>query len=94
MIDEVNTKWERFGLLLNQTQKRLEGFKLQHHENPTDCFCRVMDQWLADDGTPEYPATWAGVVKLLQDANESEVAEVMKVAVTSAIMPTPPQATS
>ena len=39
---------------------------------------KVMEHWLAEGGTPDYPATWEGLYELLEDVEYAEVAEELK----------------
>lgn len=49
-----------------------------------------MDEWLTEGGTPDYPATWRGLVTLLVDSDCYQVAEDLKHALASVIPPTSP----
>ena len=54
------------------------------------CWCKVMNQWLENDGTPEYPATWRGVLTVLVDLQYSEVARELQRVLASVTPPPPP----
>ena len=50
-----------------------------------------MSKWLDNDGTGEYPATWGGVVSVLEDVELWEVARELERVLRSAIVHPPVQ---
>ena len=47
-----------------------------------------MDDWLSDGGTSDYPATWEGLVSILEAVQCSKVAEDLKHVLASIATPT------
>lgn len=47
-----------------------------------------MSVWLTDGGTDQYPATWRGVIVVLEDVECYEVARKLEKVLKSAVIPT------
>jgi hypothetical protein len=74
LINKVASKWRDFGLRFGQEESELEGFEEQYHWNTKRCWQKVMGEWLNDAGTDDYPATWGGLVQVLEDVELCEIA--------------------
>ena len=82
LVDGVSAKWRDFGILLGLDVNQLDGFDSQYRGNPTSCWNRVMEHWLAGEGGCDYLPTWEGLYTLLNDADFSSVAAELEKAVT------------
>ena len=94
LINITSSRWREFGNLFGREENELENVREECFGKANRCWCKVMNQWLKNDGTPEYPATWRGVLTVLVDLEYSEVArELQKVlaSVTPPSLPPPPQ---
>ena len=89
LVQHVSTAFDSFGVLLGFTINQLEGWKIQYQGNLTLCWNKMIECWLIQNGTPEYPATWEGLYKLLKDAEFPTKADKLRTAVASAICTTP-----
>ena len=69
----------------------MEGWEDELRGKVRRCWCTVMSKWLDNDGTGEYPATWGGVVSVLEDVELWEVARELEQVLRSAIVHPPVQ---
>ena len=69
LMDKIKDKWHTFGSMLGLNVKSLTA---QHQGNAEDCCRTVLDQWL-DNPPPDYPATWQGLLDLLEDSQLGQV---------------------
>lgn len=62
-------------------------FSRKEHESAIDtaclkvaseCWCRVITDWLDNDGTANYPASWQGLFTLLRDIGKYGVAKELE----------------
>lgn len=83
MVDEVSAKWRDFGLSLGTSMNMLNGWETQENRNAVTCWELVMDRWLTQGGTDNYPATWAGLHTLLKDHKFVSTAGKLKEAVAA-----------
>lgn len=88
LIKLVSSKWKDFGIRLQQTMNDLEGWEVQYMRDFKLCWCKVMQEWL-NMGTSDYPATWKGVIVMLEDISFAEVARKLENALA---MTSPPPA--
>ena len=42
------------------------------------CWIKVMSEWLDEEGTEEYPATWEGILLVLEDVELSTIAKQLR----------------
>ena len=69
--------WEKAGDLLGLTIECLKGIDM-HRRGDVDMCCRdVLVDWLHENQCG-YPATWVGVVQLLEDMELSAAAQQLK----------------
>ena len=59
----------------------LKSWKLECQGESSLCWAKVMEQWLSDGGTLEYPDTWEGLQALLGDLELSNIGEKLRRAV-------------
>ena len=82
LVDEVSTKWNKFGLLLKMPKNVLSGLSTKNLMDAERCWEDVMQFWLDGGSTNEdYPVSWEGLYELLENAKCSEVAKQLKDAV-------------
>ena len=77
IIQTVNAKWRTTGLLLGQSVGDLDGYQ-QRGGSIDDCCSRVFDRWINNNGSPEYPLSWASLVNLLRDVQHGAAADSLK----------------
>ena len=78
LVYKVSSKWQEFGVRLGQDPKRFQGWSKKHRSNAIKIWKEVMEMWLAEDGTHDYPATWEGVHSLLCDLNLAPIAAELR----------------
>lgn len=54
--------WKELGILLGQDINWLEGLEDECNRKASRCWCKVISYWLAEGGTPGYPATWESLL--------------------------------
>ena len=81
LVDLVSSRWQSFGCQLGIPTDKLEAWRRECLGIATECWRKVMGQWLAGGGTHNYPATWEGLYVLLEDVEYMEVARELKTAV-------------
>ena len=78
LVYKVSSKWQEFCTRLGQDPKHLTK---KHRGNGIKIWKEVMDEWLSDGGTQDYPATWEGLCLLLDNMNLSSVTTELRHAV-------------
>ena len=63
--------------MLNISDSLLESILSQYRGDLKECCYAVLRQWL-DNGSPDYPLTWEGLLELLNDVNCSQVADELR----------------
>jgi hypothetical protein len=92
LVNKVSSHWRMFGKLFGLEGNRLDGWDTQYGGDAVRCWTKVMEVWLDDDGTSQYPATWKGVIEVVKDAELHEAARELEVALDSVSPPpAPPQ---
>jgi hypothetical protein len=77
--EKIHSHWEEIGIQLSLSLNQMNAWKEECLGNVGRCWTRVMDHWLTGGGTPDYPATWDGIYKLLEYINCPAIAqELMK----------------
>lgn len=71
----------KFGRLLGLSTNQLRTWERQNLGSMVMCWVEVMEHWLTEGGTHDYPATWEGLYTLLNDSERSVVARDLKRAV-------------
>ncbi len=77
--DEMSVKWHDAGVLLGLTPARLQGIGIQRQRDVRQCCGDVLIDWIKD-GSPYYPPTWKGLIKLLINLELSSIADTLKLA--------------
>ena len=75
LIEMVSTKWKEFGIRTGKNMNQLEGLERQYFLDFRACWCKVMEEWLNNDGTSDYPAKWQGLFDMLDDIDFKGVAK-------------------
>lgn len=74
IVQQICPKWRQSGNLLGISDPVLESILSQYHGDLEECCYAVMRKWL-DNGSPDYPLSWDGLLELLNDIECSQVAE-------------------
>ena len=80
MVDQVCAEWYEFGMLgfsLNQ----LKMWDAEYRGNAKRGWNEVMEQWLTQGGSGDYPAMWEGLYNLLRDTGFRNIARKVENAV-------------
>ncbi len=75
----MNAKWNDAGDLLGLTPACLQSIDSQHRGDVRQCCRDVLIDWIKD-GSPYYPPTWDGLIKLLVHLKLSTIADTLKLA--------------
>lgn len=89
LIKKVSSKWSDFGCRFEREENELCDLNDECREN-AEKWRKVMQVWLDNDGAPDYPASWEGVVTVLEDVGYSEVARQLETVLASVISPPVP----
>ena len=79
-----------FGYRFERDPDELEALEDEYSRNARRCWYKVMELWLGDGGTSEYPTTWEGLMVALEDVEFSNVARELEKALNSVIRPPNP----
>ena len=82
-MDVIGNKWRTIGHQLGLLPSQLDGTAAQFGNNATECCRAVLGEWLENPPT-DYPATWEGLMELLEDCKLAQVAVKLKAALTEA----------
>ena len=77
--DEMSPKWRDIGFLLDVSQARLDGILTQRLGDVRQCVQDVLQDWITN-GSSDYPATWEGLLSLLEDLELHACAESLRTA--------------
>jgi hypothetical protein len=83
LMDVIGNKWRTVGHQLGLLPSQLDGTATQFGNNATECCRAVLGEWL-ENPPSDYPATWDGLVELLEDCKLAQVAIKLKAALTEA----------
>ena len=83
LMEKVSYKWRTLGQLLGLPYSKLESLAEEYRDKPEHCCRSVLGQWL-ENPPPDYPATWAGLIELLEDSQLGEVVSQLKAALSKA----------
>ncbi len=64
--DEMIPYWQDAGELLKLTAANLECISVKHRGDSRECLRDVLRDWVRSDSS-DYPATWGGLLSLLDD---------------------------
>ena len=77
LIEKIANKWRILGQLLSIEEAQLEGFVRQYQNDINECCRAVLTKW-QENPPPDYPATWGGLIELLEDCRLPEVVKELK----------------
>ena len=83
LMENISYKWRTIGELIRLPFSKLESLAEQHLKNPEHCCRSVLGHWL-ENPPPDYPATWAGLIELLDDSQLGEVVSQLRTALSKA----------
>ena len=76
LIDKISSKWSDAGTLLGLGDNELQNIGEERTKNKHR-FEEVHKHW-EDNGSSDYPFTWEGLFKLLQDIEKSRAARELR----------------
>ena len=76
IVRSISSKWRNIGNLLGVSHAVLETIYSRYQDLEEYCDA-VLRNWL-DNGSTDYPSTWNGLIKLLDDADCAQVAETLR----------------
>ena len=83
LMDKIESKWRDIGQLLGLSISQLDDLSTKYQDKPTEC-CRAVLGWWLDKPPPDYPATWNGLIELLEDCQLSHVVTELKTVLSKA----------
>ena len=72
LMDKIAYKRRTLGELLGLPFSEQQSLAAEHRDKPKDCCRTVLGQWLGNP-PPDYPATWQGLLELLEDSQLGQV---------------------
>ena len=76
-MGSISPKWIEIRNILSILDSLLESILSQYRGDLEECCYAVLRQWL-DNGSPDYPLTWEGLLELLNDVDCSQVADDLR----------------
>ena len=76
VTDKIVNQWREIGILLEIPEPTLDGWWTQTHD-VKQCCEKVLGNWLQNP-PEDYPATWHGLLELLDDAEFTDLAKTLK----------------
>ncbi len=64
--DEMTTHWRDAGELLDLSTADLKRIS-ENHQDVRECLRDVLQDWIMIGSSDDYPATWGGLLRLLED---------------------------
>ena len=83
LMEKIASKWRKFGLFLEIEESQLDGISVEHQNRAEECCQAVLKLW-QDNPPSDYPATWGGLIELLDDSKLPEVVAELKNALSKA----------
>ena len=77
IVQSICPKWRDIGNMLDISDSVLESTLSHYRGNFEECCYAVLRRWM-DNGSPDYPLTWEGLLELLDDADCAQVAEELR----------------
>ena len=84
LTEKIANEWRTIGELLNLTYSKLQSLADKYRQEQKECCRTVLRLWL-DNPPPDYPATWQGLIDLLEDSQLGEVATELRTVLSKAI---------
>ena len=82
-MEKIQNRWRDIGQLVEISPSQLEAISTQHRDNPLECCRDVLGRW-SENPPDDYPATWDGLIELLDDCKLTLVANELKDALSKA----------
>ena len=82
-MDKISHKWRTLGELLRLSFSQLHSLVVEHRDRHEECCRAVLGHWL-DNPPSDYPATWQGLLELLEDCQLGQVACDLRVVLNKA----------
>ena len=76
-MEKIANKWRILGQLLSIEEAQLDGFVRQYQNDVNECCRAVLQKW-QENPPPGYPATWGGLIELLEDCRLPKVVKELK----------------
>ena len=83
LMESISYKWRTIGELIGLPFSKLESLSIEHRDKPEHCCRSVLGSWL-ENPPPRYPATWQGLIELLEDSQLGQIVCQLKSALGSA----------
>ncbi len=80
--DEMSPHWREAGDLLGLSIARMDGIYTHHLADVRQCCRDVLKDWIQSDSS-DYPATWGGLLSLLDDLQLHACAKSLQAAMCS-----------
>ena len=77
-------KWKEIGTLLEIESSSLNAWEMMYSRNVFECINPVLDHWF-EHKSDDYPVSWDGLKKLLEDAELCQVATELDFALSNAL---------
>lgn len=77
LSDDKRFKWRDVGVLLDLTPSCLDGIFSHRLGDARQCCQDVLQEWI-ENGSSDYPATWDGLLNLLEDLDLTSVASTLR----------------
>ena len=76
-MDKISHKWRDIGNFTGLSFPELTNISEKYRGDPKECCRAVLGEWLANP-PPDYPATWQGLLELLEDSQLGQVVSELK----------------
>lgn len=83
MTEKISNQWRKIGKLVEISVTTLDEW-WKETPNHEQCCDKVVGKWLQNP-PDEYPATWHGLLHLLDDAEFTDLAKVLKKALENKV---------
>lgn len=78
LVKKVSHKWRMFGFRFQRGNNEMDALEEECSRKSEQCWIKVMSEWLDEEGTEEYPATWEGILLVLEDVELSTIAKQLR----------------
>ena len=80
LLTEISPNWRGIGGAIGLSFANLDNIATEFHYKPVDCCRSVFSKWL-DNPSADYPATWDGLINLLEDCELAGPATILNKAI-------------
>jgi hypothetical protein len=84
LTEKIAHKWRTIGELLGLPYSKLQILDHEYRYRFEECCRAVLKLWL-DNPPPQYPATWQGLIDLLEGSELGEVAAELRIVLSNAV---------